>query len=140
MFVILLFFFIIAVMRVVQAVCNKRVSNSLKDNRTFFLYGVYYQALATFFSLFALFFVGFSGFTASAIVCGFVTAAFLMLNIYANLNAIKGCKLIVSSMFGYGGMIVCCIFSWILFGEEMSALQGIGLLLFFLAAYMITSP
>lgn len=126
-------------MRMVQTVCNKRVSNEVRDNKTFFLYGVYYQALAAVFSLLALCFMGFEGFTLSTVLCGFVTAAFLMLNFYANLNAIKGCKLIVASMFGYGGMLVCCILSWMMFGEEMSALQGVGLLLFFLSAYMISS-
>lgn len=100
---------------------------------------MYYQALAAVFSLLALCFMGFEGFTLSTVLCGFVTAAFLMLNFYANLNAIKGCKLIVASMFGYGGMLVCCILSWMMFGEEMSALQGVGLLLFFLSAYMISS-
>lgn len=137
--IILFFFFIIALMRVVQSVCNKRVSNEVKDNRTFFLYGVYYQALAAVFSLLTLCFLGFERLTLSTVACGFVTAAFLMLNFYANLNAIKGCKLIVASMFGYGGMLVCCILSWIMFGEEMSALQGVGLILFFLSAYMISS-
>ena len=137
--IVILFFILIAVMRVVQNVCNKRVSNEVKDTRTFFLYGVYYQALAAVFSLLALCFTGFDGLTLSTVACGFVTAAFLMLNFYASLNAIKGCKLIVASMFGYGGMLVCCILSWIMFGEEMSALQGVGLILFFLAAYMISS-
>ena len=137
---IVILFFAIAMMRVVQSVCNKRVSNAVKDSRTFFLYGVYYQALAAVFSLLTLVFTGFDGLTLSTAACGFVTAAFLTLNFYANLNVIKGCKLIVASMFGYGGLLVCCILSWILFGEEMSALQGVGLLLFFLAAYMISSP
>lgn len=137
--IVIVLFFIIAIMRVVQTVCNKRVSNEVKDTETFFLYGVYYQALATVFSLLALCLMGFEGLTLSTVACGFITAAFLMLNFYANLNAIKGCKLIVASMFGYGGMLVCCILSWIMFGEEMSALQGVGLLLFFLSAYMISS-
>lgn len=126
-------------MRVVQTVCNKWASNEVKDTRTFFQYGVYYQALAAVFSLLALCFTGFDGLTLSTVACGFVTAAFLMLNFYAGINAIKGCKLIVASMFGYGGMLVCCILSWIMFGEEMSALQGVGLILFFLSAYMISS-
>lgn len=137
--IVILLFFIIAIMRVVQTVCNKRVSNEMKDTKTFFLYGVYYQALAAVFALLALCFVGFEGLTLSTILCGFVTAAFLMLNIYASLNAIKGCKLIVASMFGYGGMLVCCILSWIMFGEAMSVMQGVGLLLFFLSAYLISS-
>lgn len=132
-------FFIIAIMRVIQAVCNKRVSNELKNTKTFFLYGVYYQALAAVFSLLALCLSGFKGLTLPTILCAFVTAAFLMINIYANLNAIKGCKLIVCSMFSYGGLIVCCVLSWIMFGEEMSVLQGVGLALFFLSAYMISS-
>ena len=134
-----LLFFIIAIMRMIQTVCNKRVSNELKNTKTFFLYSVYYQALAAVFFFFSLSFVGFKGLTFSTVVCAFVMAAFLMINFYANLNAIKGCKLIVCSMFSYGGLIVCCVLSWIMLGEKMSVLQGVGLVLFFLSAYMISS-
>lgn len=83
--------------------------------------------------------MGFDNFTISTMVCGLVTAVFLAIQFYANLNAVKGCKIIVSSMFTFGGLLICCLLSWIWFGETMSVLQGIGLLLFFISAYLLSS-
>lgn len=132
-------FCIIAVMRVIQSLCNKSVSNQLQNTKTFFLYGIYYQGLAALFSGITLTFTGFGGFKPASALCGFVAAVFLMINSYASLTVIKYCKLILSSIFNFGGMIVCFIFSWFLFGEKMSVLQAVGLALFFLAAYLISS-
>ncbi|MBQ5926359.1 MAG: hypothetical protein IIX01_00365 [Clostridia bacterium] len=136
---VVLLFILIAGMRAVQAVCGKRASNEVQSNQTFFLYGTYYQILAALFSLITLSFTGFQGFTIGAFWCGLVTAAFLMLNFYANLNAVKGCKLIVTQLLNNGGMLICCFVSWVWFQEAMSVLQGVGLLLFFIAAYLLSS-
>ena len=136
---VVLFFIVIACMRVVQSVCSKRASIEVGNNGTFFLYGVYYQALAAVFSLLTLCIMGFDSFTVSTMICGLITAVFLMIQFFASLNAVKGCKIIISSMFNFGGLLICCLISWVWFGETMSVLQGIGLVLFFGAAYLLSS-
>ena len=45
----ILLFFIIAIMRVMQAVCNKRVSNELKNTKTFFCTAYIIRLLPPFF-------------------------------------------------------------------------------------------
>ena len=137
--IVILLFVVIACMRVVQSVCGKRASNEVRNNKTFFLYGIYYETLAAVFSLITLCITGFDNFTVSTMICGFITAVFLMLQFYASLNAIKGCKLIVSQMMNNGGMLICCLLSWVWFGEKMSVLQGVGLLIFFIAAYLLSA-
>ena len=137
--VVILLFVVIACMRVVQSVCGKRASNQVRNNKTFFLYGIYYETLAAIFSLITLCIMGFDNFTISTMICGFITAVFLMVQFYASLNAIKGCKLIVSQMMNNGGMLICCLLSWVWFGEKMSVLQGVGLLIFFIAAYLLSA-
>ncbi len=136
---IFVFFAIIALMRVVQSICGKQASIEVKNNKIFFLYGIYYEALAAIFAFITVCFSNFSGLTLPTFICGLVTAVFLMIQFYANLYAIKGCKIIIASMFAYGGLLISCILSWIFFDEPMSIIQCAGLLLFFLSAYLLSS-
>ncbi len=134
-----LFFVIIAVMRVIQSVGGKRASIEVKEMKTFFCYGVYYEALAAVIGLISVAITGFKGLNAPTVICGAVTAVFLMINFYASLNAVKGCKLIVSSMASNGGMVIACFVSSFWFGESIGVLQYIGLVLFLAAAYLLSS-
>lgn len=136
---VILFFSIIAIMRVIQSICGKQASNEVKNNKIFFLYGTYYELLAALFSLITVCFAHFDGLTVSTFLCGLVTAVFLMIQFYANLYAIKGCKIIIAAMFSYGGLLISCILSWIFFDEPMSVLQCAGLLLFFISAYLLSA-
>ena len=61
--IVILLFVVIACMRVVQSVCGKRASNEVRNNKTFFLYGIYYETLAAIFSLITLCITGFDNFT-----------------------------------------------------------------------------
>ena len=134
-----LFFVIIAVMRVIQSVCGNRASIEVKDTKTFFCYGAYYQALAAVVGVISVAITDFKGLNAATVACGAVTAIFLMINFYAGLNAVKGCKLILTSMASNGGLIICCLVSWLWFDEKIGILQGIGLVFFLLSAYLLSS-
>lgn len=137
--IVLLFFLIIAAFRVVQSICGKRVSIEVKNTKTFFCFGVYYEVLAVIAGLIPLATTGFSGFNPATVACGAVTAAFLMINFYAQLNAVKGCNLIVSSMAGNGGMLIACFVSSFWFNESIGVTQYVGLALFLTSVYLITS-
>ncbi len=139
MFLVIVCFVIIAGMRVIQSVCTKGVSNEVQNSKIFFLYGIYYELLAAVFSFITVCFSGFRGLSLQTILCGLVTAVFLMLEFYTGLMAIKHCKLVVCSMFQYGGLLISCLLSWWFFHEAMSILQGVGLILFFISAYLISS-
>lgn len=121
-------------MRVIQSVGGKRASIEVKEMKTFFCYGVYYEALAAVIGLISVAITGFKGLNEPTVICGAVTAVFLMINFYASLNAVKGCKLIVSAMASNGGMVIACFVSSFWFGESIGVLQYIGLVLFLAAA------
>ncbi len=136
---VVLFFAIIAVMRVVQQVCNKKVSVEVNDSKTFFRYGGYYQLCSAIFSLIYLCFVGFYGFDGATLLCAFLTALLFALDLFSNLQAIKGAPLVVCNMFSISGLFVPCVLGIFLFDEPMGFLQWIGLGLFVFSIYFLTA-
>ena len=136
---IVLSFAAIAVMRVVQKVCTKKVSNNVEGN-ILFRYGGYYQLLSTLFSLIALAIVGFYGFNWQTLLCAFGTSVFLAIELFSGIEALKGCSLIVSQMFTVGALFIPCLLGIFLFDEPMSVWQWVGLAIFMVAMYFMVSP
>ena len=71
LYIIIILFLVIAVMRVIQKVCNKVSSEQITENRTFFAYGTLYQCVAAAFALIMVAFTGFHDFNGGLIVCSF---------------------------------------------------------------------
>ena len=137
--VIVLSFVAIAVMRVAQKVCSKKVSAEVQG-KTFFHYGGYYNLLSALFSLITLAIVGFHGFDFSTILCALATAICLAVELFASLEALKGASLIVNQMFSVGALFIPCIVGIFFFDEPMSIWQWVGLLLFIVAMYFMVAP
>lgn len=138
-FLIVLSFTAVAVMRVIQKVCGKKVSNEVVG-KTFFHYGGYYNLMSALFSLITLAIVGFNGFNFPTVLCALGTALFMAVELFAGIEAIKGCTLIVSQMFGVGALFIPCLVGIFLFDEPMSVWQWLGLLLFMVAMYFLVAP
>ncbi|MBR7160382.1 MAG: hypothetical protein IKD20_05025 [Clostridia bacterium] len=136
--VVAICFFSIALMRVIQNVCSKSSSMDIKSGDTFFRYSAYYYLIAGLFSLVTLSVVGFHGLDAHTILTSLVSAILFGIGLYAGIEAIKGCTLIVSTMFGLGGLVISCGVSYFWFGEGVSAFQIVGLFLFMLGVYLLT--
>ena len=94
----------IALMRVAQKVCSKKVSAEVQS-KTFFHYGGYYNLLSALFSLVTLFMVGFKGFDFPTVLCALATAVCLAVELFASIEALKGASLIVNQMFSVGGVV-----------------------------------
>lgn len=75
----ILFFAIIACMRVIQSNCSKRASVLIEDRFTFFHYGAYYQLVSAAFGLISLCIAGFSGWNAMTLICAVAMAALFTL-------------------------------------------------------------
>lgn len=129
----------VALMRVAQKICGKTVSN-IAEGKESFRYGGYYQLLSTLVSLITLAVVGFHGFNWQTVLCGLGTAFFLAVELFTGIEALKGCSLIVAQMFSVGALFIPCIFGIFLFGEPMSALQWIGLVVFLISMYFMAAP
>ena len=136
---IVFFFVIIGCMRVIQKVCSKKVSNRI-DGKTYFHYGGYYQLLSAVFSLILLCFVGFHGFNGTMMLYAAGTAVFMAIELFTEIEALKGCSLIVGQMFMAGGLFIPCLFgNFFIEGQEMGLWQWLGLCIFMVSIYLMIS-
>ncbi len=131
-------FLIIAVMRVIQKICGKTSSRLISDDCTFFKYGAVYQFFAAAFAVITLFIVGFYGFNLKTFICAIISAILFGIDLYTSIESIKGCSLVVANIFSNGGLVISVIVSFFWFGEGVSAFQIAGLLLFFVAVYLLS--
>lgn len=136
---LILLFGVLAVMRVIEQVCNKLSSNEITAKKRFFAYGSLYQFTAALFSLIAIIFTGFNNFNLGLIFCSVVNAVLFAVSLFCAIEAIKGCSIAVANLFGLGGLIISVLVSYFWFGEEIKAHQLIGLGIFFVAAYLLSS-
>ena len=136
---IIFFFFIIGLMRVIQKVCSKKVSNQIEGS-AYLHYGGYYQLIAAAFSLIALLYYGFSGFNTTMVLCSIGMAAFITLGLFTEMQALKGASLILVQMFAAGSIVLSALFGhFFLDGQEMNVYQWLGLVVFLISIYFMVS-
>lgn len=138
-YIIILFFVVIAIMRVIQKVCSKVSSEQITDNKTFFAYGALYQCIAAAFALITVAFTGFHNFNIGLIVCSTLSAVLFAVELFTGLEAVKGCSIAVATMFSLGGLVISVVVSYFWFGEEIKSYQIAGLCIFFVSAYLLSS-
>ena len=136
-FLVILFFVIIGLMRVVQKVCSKTVSNQI-EGKNFFHYGGYYQLVAAVLSLLALVYYGFSGFNLTMVLCSIGTAAFITLAVFTEIEALKGASLIVVQMFQAGAIILSALYGQFS-GQPLNVFQWIGMAVFLVSIYFMVA-
>lgn len=136
---IIFFFFIIGLMRVIQKVCSKKVSNQI-EGPAYLHYGGYYQLIAAALSLIALLYYGFSGFNTTMVLCSIGMAAFITLGLFTEMQALKGASLILVQMFAAGSIVLSALFGhFFLDGQEMNVYQWLGLVVFLISIYFMVS-
>ncbi len=136
---IIVFFFIIGLMRVIQKVCSKKVSNQIEGS-AYLHYGGYYQLIAAALSLIALLYYGFSGFNMTMVLCSIGMAAFITLGLFTEMQALKGASLILVQMFAAGSIVLSALFGhFFLDGQEMNVYQWLGLVVFLISIYFMVS-
>ncbi len=136
---VVLYFLLIALMRVVQVFSNKKTSNMINNSKTFFAYGSYYQFMSAVFSVIMLCSVGFYGFDTITVICSLVSALLFAVELFACLEAMKGTKLVICNIFNMGGLFVPCLLGIFLFSEPMSVWQWVGLAVFILSTALLVS-
>ena len=134
-----LYFVIIALMRVVQSNCSKRASSLINGKMTFFHYAGYYNLVSALIGLISLCIFGFGGFNVFTLLCAAGVGILLAVDLFANLGAVKHCTLSLVVLFQMGGLLVPCIAGIFLFGEPMSLWQWGGLALFIVSACFLIS-
>lgn len=136
---VVLSFFAIALMRVIQKVCSRKVANQLTEKTTFFQYGAYYQFISAAFSVIMLCITGFHGFNWETVLCALLTAVCFGVDLFAGVEALKGATLAVCNMVSMGSLFIPCVVGIFLFDEPMSVMQWVGLVIFVSAIYFLAS-
>ena len=133
------FFFVIGLMRVIQKVCSKKVSNQI-EGPAYLHYGGYYQLIAAVLSLIALLYYGFSGFNTIMVLCSVGMAIFITLGLFTEMQALKGASLILVQMFAAGSIVLSALFGhFFLDGQKMNIYQWLGLVVFLVSIYFMVS-
>ena len=126
------FIFVIGILRIVQASCNKKTSSLMGSKEILFRYGMLFEFASAAFGLIYLGLSEFSGLNAVTVVISMITAVSYVTEFMTALEAMKRAPLVLCNMCSLGGSIVLAsINGMILFGERMTLIRWIGVALFF---------
>lgn len=135
-----IFISIIMVCRIFQHLFNKRASSLIDSIRTCTRYNAFTMLISAVMG-FILLFISSNGFSADIVTLLISTFSGIMLatSSFCGLLAMQSGTMTANSMFATGGLIIPCLFGIFLFGEPVSVLQWVGIAIFMVAAYFLTS-
>ncbi len=135
----LLLVFGIGLLRIAQSTMNKKTSaytDTLMRNLKF---GVMFELAAAFFSAVYLLIAGVDGIDLLLVICSVVTGVGFVAELFTALAAMRKAPLVLCSLCALGGAIVVpSIIGIFLFDEPLSVSQWVGVILFFIAAYLLS--
>lgn len=132
-----LYISIILLFRVVQAVFNKMASNEVKNIPTVLVYGAYRNAISAAFGLMLVLISGNSfGLGAAGLLISLCSGVMLSVSGYCGIMCLKTGTVSVSSIFSTAGILIPII-AGVFFGIPVSAVQCVGLALFFVSAFLL---
>lgn len=131
---------IILLCRVAQHLCNKQASNRVSTIPAFLKYCTFRNLLSGALGLVLIILAG-NGFKCDRLTLLISCFSGLMLTCSTvfGMLALKTGTVALSSMFGTAGLLIPCIAGIFLFDEPMSPYQWCGILLFFVAAFLLIS-
>ena len=126
-------------LRIVQSNFNKKASRYTETTIQKLRFGGFFEAAAALFSLVYLFFVGFTGNVSATLLCALITGVGFLIELLTALAAMRHAPLPLCTLCALGGgIVVPSIVSIFWFDEPMSWIKWIGVLLFFVAAGLLT--
>lgn len=132
-----LYISIILLFRVVQAVFNKMASNEVENIPTVLVYGAYRNAISAAFGLMLVLISGNSfGLGATGLLISLCSGVMLSVSGYCGIMCLKTGTVSVSSIFSTAGILIPII-AGVFFGIPVSAVQCVGLALFFVSAFLL---
>lgn len=135
-----LFIFMVGILRIFQANINKTTSSYMTGTQRYLRYGAYFEGAASLFSLVYLCVTGFYGFNIATVVCSALTGICFLTELMTALTAMRGAPLVLCNFCSLGGGIILPSIAGIFFfGEPMSVFQWLGVAIFFVAVYFLSS-
>lgn len=132
-----LYISIILLFRVVQAVFNKMASNEVENIPTVLVYGAYRNAISAAFGLMLVLISGNGfGLGATGLLISLCSGVMLSVSGYCGIMCLKTGTVSVSSIFSTAGILIPII-AGVFFGIPVSAVQCVGLALFFVSAFLL---
>lgn len=121
----------------VQAVFNKMASNEVKNIPTVLVYGAYRNAISAAFGLMLVLISGNGfGLGAAGLLISLCSGVMLSVSGYCGIMCLKTGTVSVSSIFSTAGILIPII-AGVFFGIPVSAVQCVGLALFFVSAFLL---
>ena len=135
----ILLVFVMGAFRVAQSTINKKVSNYTVDFDKKLYFGVLFESAAAIFSFVYLFATGFYGFGVSTLFFSFLTGIGFLIELLTSFGALNRAPLGLCVICSLGGSIVLpAVLGIFLFNEPLSLLQWMGVILFLVAAWLMT--
>ena len=130
--------FVMGLFRVIQSVNNKNVSIYTNTTRKTILFGILFEAAAAIFSLIYLFISGFGGFNLATLLCAAAMGLGFVAELLTALMCLQRAPLGLCTLCSLGGGVVLPAVAGVLFfHESLAALQWGGIVLFFVAAWLL---
>lgn len=131
---------IILLCRVAQHLCNKQTSNRITTPSLLLKYCTFRNLLSAVLGLAVIIIAG-NGFNCdlTTVLISIFSGLMLTASTWLGLAVLKNGTVALSSMFGTAGLLIPCIAGIFLFDEPMSLGQWCGIMLFFVAAYLLIS-
>lgn len=121
----------------VQAVFNKMASNEVENIPTVLVYGAYRNAISAAFGLMLVLISGNGfGLGATGLLISLCSGVMLSVSGYCGIMCLKTGTVSVSSIFSTAGILIPII-AGVFFGIPVSAVQCVGLALFFVSAFLL---
>ena len=132
------FIFIILLFRVVQAFFHKRSSNGIKNITMLIGYNAYTYGISAVLALLLILLTE-AGFQINLLTILFATVSGLafFFATFCSVNAMKSGTVGLDSMFGTAGMIIPILAGVFLFNKQVAPMQYMGLVVFFVSAYLL---
>ncbi len=129
---------IILIARVVQAIFSKRSSNEIKGISHFIKYTAFSLSVSAILGL-GLIIASGNGFKIDFLtfIIGTFSGLSLFFANFCNIYGMKTGTVSVNSMFATAGMLVPLISGIVLFGQPINLMQWIGVLIFFVSAFLL---
>lgn len=137
---VVLFLFIIILMRVLQSLYSKKANLNLPDGiKPYMKYIGISKVFSAFFGLLLMFMDkrGFEGINLQMILIASASGIALAIGSLCGIKALKSGTIVLNSMFGTAGMIVPCVLGIFMFDEPVSFMQGISIAVLFVSIVML---